>query len=119
MLPRFHLEFLHWGTSNRAAKTKYNTNLARLLLKQIYSLIIIDWEVLNNMGCTKEIEEMMEIKVYEMGGDEEMFTFEAWRCAFDIREPVYANLCHEIYATYEFDETTYSLPARANICRPL
>ncbi|GKE22493.1 hypothetical protein Tco_1434005 [Tanacetum coccineum] len=84
MLPRFHLEFLHWGTSNRAAKIKYNTNLARLLLKQIYSLIIIDWEVLNNMGCTKEIEEMMEIKVYEMGGDEEIFTSE------NLSMPIYA-----------------------------
>ncbi|GJZ87536.1 hypothetical protein Tco_0659146 [Tanacetum coccineum] len=93
------------GTSYRAAKTKYNTNLARLLSKQIYSPVIVEWEVLNNMGCAEEIEEMLEIKVYEMGGDEEIFTFEAWRCAFDIREPVYAELCHEFYATYEFDET--------------
>ncbi|GJS51459.1 hypothetical protein Tco_0624821 [Tanacetum coccineum] len=65
----------------------------------------MDWEVLNNMGCAETIEEMLEIKVYEMGGDEEIFTYEAWRHAFDIREPVYTNLCHEFYATYEFDET--------------
>ncbi|GKB88948.1 hypothetical protein Tco_0961220 [Tanacetum coccineum] len=61
--------------------------------------------LLNNMGCAETIEEMLEIKVYEMGGDEEIFTYEAWRHAFDIREPVYTNLCHEFYATYEFDET--------------
>ncbi|GKF13891.1 hypothetical protein Tco_0055353, partial [Tanacetum coccineum] len=42
MLPRVHHEFLHWGNSNRAAKTKYNTNLARLLPKQIYALCIVD-----------------------------------------------------------------------------
>ncbi|GJY40049.1 hypothetical protein Tco_0427319 [Tanacetum coccineum] len=72
MLPRVHHEFLLWGTSNRAAKSKYNTNLARLLPKQIYSPIIVDWEVLNNMGCAEVIEEMLEIKVYEMGGDEEI-----------------------------------------------
>nr|GEY37088.1 hypothetical protein [Tanacetum cinerariifolium] len=37
MLPRVHHDFLHWGTSNGAAKSKYNTNLARLLPKQIYA----------------------------------------------------------------------------------
>nr|GFA79771.1 hypothetical protein [Tanacetum cinerariifolium] len=31
------------------------------------------------MGCAEAIEEMLEIKVYEMGGDEEIFTSEAWR----------------------------------------
>ncbi|GJX71217.1 hypothetical protein Tco_0308388 [Tanacetum coccineum] len=40
-----------------------------------------------------------------MGGDEEIFTSEAWRRTFDINEPVYTELCHEFYATYEFDET--------------
>ncbi|GJV74591.1 hypothetical protein Tco_1506175 [Tanacetum coccineum] len=102
MLPRVHHEFLHWGTSNRAAKSKYNTNLERLLPKQIYASCIIDWGVLNNMNDT--IEEMLEIKVYEIGGDEEIFISEAWRRAFDIREPIYADLCHEFYTTYEFDE---------------
>ncbi|GJR77457.1 hypothetical protein Tco_0089822 [Tanacetum coccineum] len=48
---------------------------------------------------------MLEINVYEVGGDEEIFIFEAWRRAFDINKPVYAELCHEFYATYEFDET--------------
>ncbi|GJZ91919.1 hypothetical protein Tco_0663984 [Tanacetum coccineum] len=105
MLLRVHHEFLHWGTSNRAAKSKYNTNLARLLPKQIYASCIVDWGVLNNMGYGDTIEEMLEIKVYEMGGNEEIFTSEAWRRAFDINEPVYAELCHEFYATYEFDET--------------
>ncbi|GJR70973.1 retrotransposon ORF1 [Tanacetum coccineum] len=87
-----------------AAKSKYNTKLARLLPKQIYLTVIVEWEVLNNMGCAEAIEKMLEIKVYETGGDEEVFTFEAWRRAFDIREHVYAELCHEFYATYEFHE---------------
>ncbi|GJS73928.1 hypothetical protein Tco_0706769 [Tanacetum coccineum] len=56
------------------------------------------------MSCAKEIEEILEIKVYEMGGDEEIFTFEPWRRDFDIKEPVYTELCHEFYATYKFDE---------------
>ncbi|GJV03215.1 RNA-directed DNA polymerase [Tanacetum coccineum] len=29
--------------------------------------------MLNNMGCAEEIEAMLEIKVYEMGGEEEIF----------------------------------------------
>ncbi|GJW14211.1 hypothetical protein Tco_0018344 [Tanacetum coccineum] len=47
---------------------------------------------------------MLKIKVYEIGGKEEIFTSEAWRRAFDINEPIYTELCHEFYATYEFDE---------------
>nr|GEV99126.1 hypothetical protein [Tanacetum cinerariifolium]GEW02495.1 hypothetical protein [Tanacetum cinerariifolium] len=43
-------------------KTTYNTNLARLLPKQIYSPCIVDWNVLNTLGCAKAIEEMLEIK---------------------------------------------------------
>ncbi|GJU72611.1 hypothetical protein Tco_1264016 [Tanacetum coccineum] len=45
-----------------------------------------------------------EIMVYEMGGDQELFTSEAWKRAFDINEPFYTKLCHEFYATFEFDE---------------
>ncbi|GJV35321.1 hypothetical protein Tco_1407798, partial [Tanacetum coccineum] len=63
MLLRVHHEFLLWGTSNRVAKTRYNTNLARLLPKQIYSPYVVDWGLLNNMGCAEEIEEILEIKV--------------------------------------------------------
>ncbi|GKA74275.1 hypothetical protein Tco_0780577 [Tanacetum coccineum] len=50
------------------------------------------------------IEDMLEIKVYAMGGQEEIFTSEAWRRAYDINEPIYTELCHEFYSTYEFDE---------------
>ncbi|GKA08579.1 hypothetical protein Tco_0687910 [Tanacetum coccineum] len=39
-----------------------------------------------------------------MGGQEEIFTFEAWRRAFDINEPIYTELCHKFCSTYEFDE---------------
>nr|GEW41810.1 hypothetical protein [Tanacetum cinerariifolium] len=42
MLPHIYHEFLLWGTSNRAAKIRDNTNLARLLLKQIYSPYVLN-----------------------------------------------------------------------------
>nr|GEU58432.1 hypothetical protein [Tanacetum cinerariifolium] len=56
------------------------------------------------MGCAVEIENMLEIKVYEAGSQEEISSFEAWRRAFDINELIYTELCHEFYSTYEFDE---------------
>ncbi|GJR64677.1 hypothetical protein Tco_0010742 [Tanacetum coccineum] len=104
MLPRVHCDFLLWGTSNKAAKTRYNTNLARLLPKQIYSPYVVDWGLLNNMGCTEEIEEMLDIKVYKIGGQHEIFSSKAWRRLFDINERIYTKLCYEFYSTYEFDE---------------
>ncbi|GJY38076.1 hypothetical protein Tco_0424440 [Tanacetum coccineum] len=39
-----------------------------------------------------------------MGSDEVLFTSEAWKRDFDINEPIYTDLCHEFYATFEFDE---------------
>ncbi|GJU34575.1 hypothetical protein Tco_1182929 [Tanacetum coccineum] len=56
------------------------------------------------MGCGEEIEEMLEIKLVEMDGDQEIFSSKAWRRAFDINDPIYAELCHEFYSTYEFKE---------------
>nr|GEU96569.1 hypothetical protein [Tanacetum cinerariifolium] len=56
------------------------------------------------MGCAEEIENMLEIKVYEAGSQKEIFSSEAWRRVFDINQPIYIELCHEYYSTYEFDE---------------
>nr|GEU61256.1 hypothetical protein [Tanacetum cinerariifolium] len=50
------------------------------------------------------IKEMLEIKMYEIGGQQKIFTFEAWRRLFDINERIYTKLCHEFYSTYDFDE---------------
>ncbi|GKF65113.1 hypothetical protein Tco_0188561 [Tanacetum coccineum] len=60
--------------------------------------------VVNNMGCAEEIENMLEIKVYETGSQEEIFSSEARRRVFNINELIYTELCHEFYLTYEFDE---------------
>ncbi|GJX76215.1 hypothetical protein Tco_0323026 [Tanacetum coccineum] len=61
------------------------------------------------MGCAEEIEAMLEIKVYEMGGEEDIFNSEAWRRAFDINKPIYTELCHEFYSTYKFDEDGFEV----------
>ncbi|GJV55067.1 ribonuclease H-like domain-containing protein [Tanacetum coccineum] len=97
-------ELLLWGNCNLTLKNMYNTNLAGNLSKQIYSPFIVDWNVLNTLGCGNAIEDMLEVRVNEMGSDEVLFTSEAWKRTFDINEPIYTELCHEFYATFEFDE---------------
>nr|GEX15792.1 hypothetical protein [Tanacetum cinerariifolium] len=47
---------------------------------------------------------MLRIKLREKGSDEEIFTSVAWIRAFNINEPIYTELCHEFYSTYNFDE---------------
>nr|GEY36907.1 hypothetical protein [Tanacetum cinerariifolium] len=56
------------------------------------------------MRCDGEIDDMLRIKLREAGSNEEIFTYVAWIRAFNINEPIYAELCHEFYSTYEFDE---------------
>nr|GFA46555.1 hypothetical protein [Tanacetum cinerariifolium] len=51
-----------------------------------------------------EIDDMLRIWLREAGFDEEIFTSVAWIRAFNINEPIYMELCHEFYSTYEFDE---------------
>ncbi|GJT38909.1 hypothetical protein Tco_0938774 [Tanacetum coccineum] len=62
------------------------------------------WNVLNQMGCGKAIDEMLTIKLCVAGTNEEIFTPEAWTGAFNIDERIYSELCHEFYSTFEFDE---------------
>ncbi|GJU89397.1 hypothetical protein Tco_1301820 [Tanacetum coccineum] len=60
------------------------------------------------MSCAETIEEILEIKVIKVGGNEEVFSSEAWRRAFDINEPIYTELCHEFFATFKLDEEVTS-----------
>nr|GFA63923.1 hypothetical protein [Tanacetum cinerariifolium] len=50
------------------------------------------------------LDDMLRIKVREAGSDKEIFTSVAWIRAFNINEPIYAELYHEFYCTYKFDE---------------
>ncbi|GJT25679.1 hypothetical protein Tco_0895616 [Tanacetum coccineum] len=65
---------------------------------------LVNWDVLNQMGCDGEIDDMLRIRLREDGTNEEIFTYVAWIRAFNINEPIYAELCHEFYSTCEFDE---------------
>ncbi|GJT66084.1 hypothetical protein Tco_1017564 [Tanacetum coccineum] len=89
---------------NARDNTKPWKRLAQLLPRHIYSPCVMNWDVLNQMGCDGEIDDMLRIRLREAGSDEEIFTLVAWIRAFNINEPIYAELCHEFYSTYEFDE---------------
>ncbi|GJZ96443.1 hypothetical protein Tco_0668777 [Tanacetum coccineum] len=55
-----------------------------------------------------EIDEMLRIKLREAESGEEIFTYVAWIRAFNINEPIYTEIFHEFYSTYEFDEVCAS-----------
>nr|GEU38548.1 hypothetical protein [Tanacetum cinerariifolium] len=59
---------------------------------------------MQSLGCDREIDDMLRIRLCEAGSDEEIFTSVAWIRAFNMNEPIYVDLCHEFYSTYEFDE---------------
>nr|GEV13156.1 hypothetical protein [Tanacetum cinerariifolium] len=89
---------------NKDVKSRYNTKLANLLPRHVYSMCVVNWDILNRMGCDGEINDMLRIKLRKEESNEEIFTFVAWIRAFNIKETIYVDLCHEFYSTYEFDE---------------
>ncbi|GKD73032.1 hypothetical protein Tco_1331314 [Tanacetum coccineum] len=74
LLPQVHHEFLLWEGCSREAKSRYNTKLAQLLPRHIYSPCVVNWDILNQMGCDGEIDDMLRIRLREAGSDEEIFT---------------------------------------------
>ncbi|GJT88598.1 putative reverse transcriptase domain-containing protein [Tanacetum coccineum] len=74
MLGRVHHPNLLWTGCTRDNKKKYNTIFTHLLPKQVFSPYVVDWNVLNKMGCAETIKELLEIIVIEVGGDEEVFS---------------------------------------------
>ncbi|GJW94166.1 hypothetical protein Tco_0173838 [Tanacetum coccineum] len=78
LLPQVHHEFLLWEGCTREAKSR--------------------------MGYDEEIDEMLRIRLREARTNKEIFTYVAWIRAFNINEPIYSELCHEFYSTYEFDK---------------
>nr|GEV97522.1 hypothetical protein [Tanacetum cinerariifolium] len=78
LLPQVHHEFLLWEGCSRDAKSR--------------------------IGCDGEIDDMLRIRLREARSNKEIFTSVAWIKAFNINEPIYAELCHEFYSTYKFDK---------------
>nr|GEV27587.1 hypothetical protein [Tanacetum cinerariifolium] len=57
----------------------------------------------DHAGCHLD-RKKLSIKLFVASTNEEIFTSEAWTNSFNIDEPIYSELCHEFYSTYEFDE---------------
>ncbi|GJX68048.1 hypothetical protein Tco_0303775 [Tanacetum coccineum] len=104
LLLQVHHEFLPWEGCNNEAKSRYNTKLVNLLPRHVYSPCVVNWDVHNGMGCDGEIDDMLRIKLREAESNKEIFIYVAWIRAFNIKEPIYPELCQEFYSTYEFDE---------------
>ncbi|GJT60929.1 hypothetical protein Tco_1004462 [Tanacetum coccineum] len=84
---------------SRSKHSRQHETVEEVLLPQVHHEFLL-WE-----GCYDgEIDDMLRIRLREAGSDEEIFTSVAWIRAFNINEPIYVELCHEFYSTYEFDE---------------
>ncbi|GJW58637.1 hypothetical protein Tco_0105368 [Tanacetum coccineum] len=84
----------HETGSSRTKRSRQYETVEEVLLPRVHHEFL-EWEGCNTdaksrMGCDREIDEI--------------FTSVAWIRAFNINEPIYSELCHEFYSTYEFDE---------------
>nr|GEV11739.1 hypothetical protein [Tanacetum cinerariifolium] len=80
--------------SSRSKCPRQHETVEEVLLPQVHYKFLL-WK-----GCSRDTK----YRVREAESDEEIFTSVAWIRAFNINEPIYAELCHEFYSTYEFDE---------------
>ena len=94
-------KFLKWKNCSAIEKSRYNVNLARLMVKQIHVPYMMDWNYLKTNGCYTKITRMMNIRTNKNVGTP--FVSQAWWNAFSINEPISKELCLEFFATFEFD----------------
>ncbi|GJS66690.1 hypothetical protein Tco_0681254 [Tanacetum coccineum] len=90
--------------SSRSKRSRQFETMKEVLLPQVHHDFLLWEDILNGMGCDGEIDDMLRIKLHEADSNEEIFTSVAWIRVFNIKEPIYAKLCHEFYSIYEFDE---------------
>nr|GEW96930.1 hypothetical protein [Tanacetum cinerariifolium] len=94
--------------SSRSKRSRQHETVKEVLIPQVHHEFLL-WEGCNRdtksrMGCDGEIDDMLRIRLHEAGSDKEIFTYVAWIRAFNINEPIYIELFHEFYSTYEFDK---------------
>ncbi|GKB91361.1 hypothetical protein Tco_0963633 [Tanacetum coccineum] len=100
--------------SSRSKRSRHET-VEEVLLPQVHHEFLL-WEGCNidaksRMGCDGEIDDMLRIRLREAGLDEEIFTSVAWIRAFNINEPIYAELCHELglYQAVKLEEEGFNV----------
>nr|GEY28265.1 hypothetical protein [Tanacetum cinerariifolium] len=89
--------------------TQQEATKEALAIRISQKFALLEADVLNIMRCDGEIDDMLRIKLCEAGSNKEILTYVAWIRAFNINEPIYAELCHEFYSTYEFDEDVLNI----------
>ncbi|GKA58890.1 hypothetical protein Tco_0758203 [Tanacetum coccineum] len=88
--------------SSRSKRPRQHETMEELLLPKVHHEFLL-WEGVPEMQSL-EIDDKLRIRVREAASEEEVFTSVAYIRAFNINEPIYAELYHEFYFTYEFDE---------------
>nr|GEY42716.1 hypothetical protein [Tanacetum cinerariifolium] len=89
--------------SSRSKRPRQHETVEELLLPQVHHEFLL-WKGCSREAKSREIDDMLRIRLREAEPNEVIFTSVAWIRAFNINEPIYAELCHEFYSTYEFDE---------------
>ncbi|GJS29226.1 hypothetical protein Tco_0489846 [Tanacetum coccineum] len=104
------LKQVNWKPNYKGSYTKEKEATGQLWENTMMRPDHHDPNALDNMkpwkkiDCDGEIDDMLRIRLREARSDEEIFTLVAWIRAFNINEPIYAELCYEFYSTYELDE---------------
>nr|GEW08694.1 hypothetical protein [Tanacetum cinerariifolium] len=88
--------------SSQSKPSRQNEIVEEVLLLQVHMNFCYGKVVAEKLSL--EIDDMLRIRLRAARSDEEIFTSVAWIRAFNINEPIYTELCHEFYLTYEFDK---------------
>ncbi|GJU89734.1 hypothetical protein Tco_1302157 [Tanacetum coccineum] len=86
-----------WNGCSDIEKKAYDTEVAKLQVRNVTTLKIIDWGVLDEINFIHELKKMFRIKFKE--DDELVFTCRAWLKAFKVKEDVYKEWCLEFFST--------------------
>nr|GEV94074.1 retrovirus-related Pol polyprotein from transposon TNT 1-94 [Tanacetum cinerariifolium] len=91
--------------SSRSIRSRQDETVEEVMLPCVHHLFLF-WKGCNQTAksCGEAIDEILTIKLFVHGTNEEIFTSEAWTNSFNIDDPIYNELFHEFYSTYEFDE---------------
>ena len=79
-------KFLKWKNCSAIEKSRYNVNLARLMLKQIHEPYMMDWNFLKTHGLYTKITRMMNIRKKKNVGKH--FVSQDWWNDFSINETI-------------------------------
>ncbi|GJY02715.1 hypothetical protein Tco_0360867 [Tanacetum coccineum] len=86
--------------------------------KRSRQYVTMEEDILKGIGCNGEINDMLRIKLHEAESNEEIFTFVAWIRAFNIKEPIYSELCQELglYHADELEEDGFDVYFQRGLC---